>query len=189
MLASEEGFQESYKLASSLRLIGKRVIMNAFPEMIVPVGGGSQRSGFCCAPCLLPDVHVQERPVRDSMRSTGKTLQMHNLSPTSGLHVLHEEGKCRPKEFFKVNACLSKESNARLRMKCRNHLGMYFDAFRLRGAFREMLDNWPSRNVQIVVSHLIPKVPENMGCIYTPGGGGGGEVEKHDNNNIICICM
>ena len=28
---------------------------------------------------------------------------------------------------------------------------MYFDSFRLRGKFRKMLDNWPSRNVQIIV--------------------------------------
>lgn len=28
---------------------------------------------------------------------------------------------------------------------------MYFDSFRLRGKFRSMLDNWPSRNVQIIV--------------------------------------
>lgn len=28
---------------------------------------------------------------------------------------------------------------------------MYFDSFRLRGKFRAMLDNWPSRNVQIIV--------------------------------------
>lgn len=33
----------------------------------------------------------------------------------------------------------------------RNSLGMYFDSFRLRGKFRDMLNNWPSRNVQIIV--------------------------------------
>ena len=28
---------------------------------------------------------------------------------------------------------------------------MYFDSFRLRGHFRQLLDNWPSKNVQIIV--------------------------------------
>lgn len=28
---------------------------------------------------------------------------------------------------------------------------MYFDAYRLRGSFHKLLDNWPSENVQIVV--------------------------------------
>lgn len=30
-------------------------------------------------------------------------------------------------------------------------LGMYFSAFEHRGRFREILNNWPSRNVQIIV--------------------------------------
>lgn len=32
-----------------------------------------------------------------------------------------------------------------------NSLGMYFDSFKLRGRFRNLLDSWPSNNVQIVV--------------------------------------
>ena len=28
---------------------------------------------------------------------------------------------------------------------------MYFDSFRLRGHFRQLLDNWPSKKVQIIV--------------------------------------
>ena len=33
----------------------------------------------------------------------------------------------------------------------RSALGMYFDAFRMRGKYRKILDNWPSNNVQIIV--------------------------------------
>ena len=28
---------------------------------------------------------------------------------------------------------------------------MYFDAFRMRGKYRKIIDNWPSNNVQIIV--------------------------------------
>ena len=34
---------------------------------------------------------------------------------------------------------------------CRNALGMYFDAFRMRGKYRQILNNWPSNTVQIIV--------------------------------------
>ena len=30
-------------------------------------------------------------------------------------------------------------------------MGMFFDSFAMRGRFRNVLDNWPSHNVQIIV--------------------------------------
>ena len=34
---------------------------------------------------------------------------------------------------------------------CRQSLGMYFDCFNQRGRFREIMDNWFSHSVQIIV--------------------------------------
>lgn len=36
-------------------------------------------------------------------------------------------------------------------VKCRQPLGMYFSAFRHKGRFYEVMRNWPSHNVQIIV--------------------------------------
>lgn len=50
--------------------------------------------------------------------------------------------------FYGTSVCRNAESCLR---RCRQPLGMYFSAFRHKGRFYEIMRNWPSHNVQIIV--------------------------------------
>ena len=65
---------------------------------------------------------------------------------TFSLHTLHF-----PRSGFRRQELNPSTQDECTLLLCRQPLGMYFSAFRHKGRFYEIMQNWPSHNVQIIV--------------------------------------